>query len=110
VTSFTVEAITQPVHDENSWLPLRRVTDLVPGTILLEDPDEPMLVMPVTASTPVRAALFVEGILKLVGVAFVSAAIRRVDDAEDPPPVLSPEAERERAWAESINLDPTPAR
>ncbi|OFJ52565.1 hypothetical protein [Mycolicibacterium grossiae] len=107
MTLFTVEAITKPVYDESGWLPLRRITDLVPGTILLEDGDEPMLVIPVVASSPTRAALFVEGILKLVEVEFVSGAIRLADDEEDDePPVLSPEAEREHTWAESVSLTP----
>ncbi|WP_326566056.1 hypothetical protein [Mycobacterium sp. 3-98] len=101
MTTFTIEAITKPVHDETGWLPLRRVTDLVPGTLLIEDADEPMLILPVTASSPGRAALFVEGVLKVVGVEFVSGAIHHVEDDEGAPN-LSPEAEREREWVENI--------
>ena len=99
--TFTVEAVTKPVHDESGWFPLRRVTDLVPGTLLIEDPDEPMLVLPVNASSPSRAALFVEGVLQVVGVEFVSGTIRRVAD-DDSPANLSPEAERQHKQAESV--------
>lgn len=103
MTAFTVEAITQPVQDADGWLPLRRITDLIPGTILLEDAEEPMLVMPISASSTARAALFVEGVFALVGIEFVSGAIRPADDGDDDvAPTLSPEAERERAWAESV--------
>jgi hypothetical protein len=103
MTWFTVEAVSEPVHEVDGWLPLRRVTDLVPGTILLEDEEEPMLVMPVSASSPARAALFVEGILTLVGVEFVSGAIHLADDDDDgSPQMLSPEAAREHEWAEGV--------
>lgn len=105
MTLFTVEAVTKPVHDEAGWLPLRRITDLVPGTVLIEDGDEPMLVLPVVSSSATRAALFVEGILKLVGVEFVSGSMRPSDDDDDSPPVLSPEAEREHRWAEHVDLN-----
>jgi hypothetical protein len=104
MTTFTVEAVTKPVHDEAGWLSLRRVTDLVPGTLLIEDADEPMLVVPVSASSPGRAAMFVEGVLKVVGVEFVSGTIRHEDDDETPPN-LSPEAEREHELAERLPLD-----
>lgn len=103
MTTFTIEAITKPVHDEAGWLPLRRVTDMVPGTLLIEDGDEPMLILPVTASSPGRAAMFVEGVLKVVGVEFVSGAIQQVED-DEAPPNLSPEAEREHEWAEGFGL------
>lgn len=107
MTTFTVEAITKPVHDDAGWLPLYRITDLVPGTLLLEDAEEPMLVMPVVASSPTRAAAFVEGVLKLVGVEFVSGAIRHLDDEDESeaPEYSSPEVERERQRAENILLD-----
>ena len=40
MTWFTVEAVADPVCDADGWRPLRQITDLVPGTILLEDVDE----------------------------------------------------------------------
>jgi hypothetical protein len=104
MTTFTVEATCKPVHEVNGWLPLRRVTDLVPGTLLLEDAEEPMLVMPVVASSLGRAILFVDGVLKLVGVELVSAAIRIIEDDDGSPPLLSPEAELQHKWAESVAL------
>jgi hypothetical protein len=104
MTTFTVEATSKPVHEVNGWFPLRRVTDLVPGTLLLEDADEPMFVMPVVASSPARAILFVDGVLKLVGVELVSAALRAVEDEDDSPQLLSPEAEQMHKLAESVQL------
>jgi hypothetical protein len=103
---FTVEAVAKPVYNEDGWLPLRRVTDLIPGSFLIEDAEEPTLVMPVDASAPTRAWLFVEGIFKLVGIELVSAAIRPAEDDDDGPVVLSPEAEIQHKWAESVPLSP----
>jgi hypothetical protein len=102
---FTVEAVAKPVYTEEGWHPLRRVTDLVPGSFLIEDSQEPTLVMPVNSSAPARAALFVEGVFSLVGLQLVSAAVRPAED-DDGPLVLSPEAERQHEWAESVK--PTP--
>jgi hypothetical protein len=100
---FTVEAVTRPVHYDEYWLPLRRVTDLIPGSFLIEDPDEPTLVMPVNSSTPARAALFVEGVLKqLVGVEVVSTCVRPAEDDDGGQLVLSPEVERQHQWAENV--------
>lgn len=67
MTGYTVEAVAAPVVDSD-WSPLRRIIDLVPGTILLEDPEEPMLVIPVEAETPSMAFLFVDGVAKLASI------------------------------------------
>ncbi|MBY0442054.1 MAG: hypothetical protein K2Q25_07985 [Mycobacteriaceae bacterium] len=100
MTPFTVEAVTKPVYSEDGWLPIRRITDLVPGCFLIEDPEEPTLVMPVNSSAAARAALFVEGVLKLVGVELVAAKVHPAD--EDGPLELSPEAELVHDWAENV--------
>lgn len=101
MTTFTVEATSKPVHEVNGWLPLRRVTDLVPGTFLLEDADEPMLVMPVVASSPASAILFADEVLRLVGAELVTAAARIAED-DDSPQRLSREVAEQLEWAESV--------
>lgn len=65
--NYTVEVTTEPVVD-GRWESLRRAIDVVPGTVLLEDPDEPILMVPVAARTPVAAAQFVDGLAKLLGI------------------------------------------
>lgn len=87
MTEFTVEATTRAVTD-GDWSRLRSVIDLVPGTLLIEDAEEPMLVFPVQAESQGRAFLFVDGILKLVGLEPVSGRIGEAeidvdDDADD---------------------------
>lgn len=105
---FTVEAVSKPVYDESGWLPLRRVTDLIPGAFLIEDRDEPTLVIPVDSRAATRAALFVEGVFKLVGLDLVSASVHPAEDDDDEvgPVALTPEAEEQHEWAESVPLTP----
>jgi hypothetical protein len=103
---FTVEAVSKPVYNDDGWLPLRRVTDLIPGAFLIEDAEEPTLVMPVDASAPTRASLFVENIFKLVGIELVSETVRPAEDDDQGPALLSPEAELQHQWAESVPLSP----
>lgn len=63
---YTVEVTTKPVENDD-WSRLRNVTDVVPGTLLLEDPDEPMLIIPVEADAPGDAFRFVDGLATLLG-------------------------------------------
>jgi hypothetical protein len=62
MTLYTVEATTASTSDFRS---LRRFTDIVPGTFLLEDPEEPTLVFPVDANSAMAAVRFIEGVAKL---------------------------------------------
>lgn len=66
MNSFTVEIVMAPVQG-NDWTELRRVTDVLPGTILLEDPEEPMLIIPVDADSQRSAAIFVQGAMSVLG-------------------------------------------
>lgn len=103
MSDFTVEATTAAVAD-GDWSRLRSVTDMVPGTFLIEDPDEPVLVFPVQAASPSLAALFVEGILNLVELELVSGTISpapesEVDEHDDEPT----DAQRAvNAWIEQV--------
>lgn len=63
---FTVEVVAAPVT-QGDWSTLRGVTDIIPGTILLEDPAEPMLIFPIEAETLQTAAVFVQGVMSVVG-------------------------------------------
>lgn len=62
MTLYTVEATTASTSDFRS---LRRFTDIVPGTFLLEDPEEPTLIFPVDANSAMAAVRFIEGVAKL---------------------------------------------
>lgn len=72
--NFTVEATTAPVLN-GDWSLLRHVIDVVPGTILIEDADEPVLVVPVQAEEPMKAALFVDGLSKMLGIELRAGSI-----------------------------------
>ncbi len=62
----TVEIVLAPVVDGH-WRKLRDAVDTIPGTILLEDSEEPMLIIPVDASSPRTAAIFVQGVMTVLG-------------------------------------------
>lgn len=63
---YTVEVSTSPISDDAGWEKLRNVLDVVPGSMLIEDRDEPTLIVPVVATEPMKAALFVDGLAKLL--------------------------------------------
>jgi len=65
MNAYTVEVVTRPVEDDN-WTRLREVTDHLPGTILLEDAEEPTFIIPVDAPTLRAAALLVEGAMRVL--------------------------------------------
>jgi hypothetical protein len=54
MTAYNVEAITAPVRN-GDFDKLRDTIDVIPGTILVEDPDEPTLIFPVDADNPREA-------------------------------------------------------
>lgn len=74
---FTVEVTTRPIT-ESDWNVHRSVLDAVPGTVLIEDPEEPILYIPVEADDPMKAAKFVEGLAKLTGLKLKSGKISPV--------------------------------
>lgn len=103
--TFTVEAIAAPVASESDFETLRHLTDLVPGTFLLEDPVEPTLVMPVEAPDMVSAAKFVRGLSLVTGVEFTGLNIAPAPsdedglDFEEDEPVTSPVSEALKLYA-----------
>ena len=56
--------------------------DIVPGTILLEDPREPVLIIPVEAAGPMEAARFVQGIAILADVQITAGSINPAPEAD----------------------------
>lgn len=111
MSDFTVEATTAAVTD-GDWSLLRSVTDLVPGTFLIEDPQAPVLVLPVQADSPSKAALFVEGILRLADLELVSGTIEPApepdfesasDDGDDD----NPQTDAERFVNEWVDRVPS---
>lgn len=66
--SYNVEAIMAPVVNDE-WDQLRDLIDVIPGTILVEDPDAPLLVFPVDdVEDGDKAFDLVNGYLTLRGV------------------------------------------
>lgn len=66
MTDFTVETVMAPVVNDD-WSTLRSMTDVVPGTLLLEDSQEPTLIFPVEADTLSQAAALVQGVASVAG-------------------------------------------
>lgn len=79
--NFTVELTVDPVGNDG-WGLLRDVVDLVPGTLLIEDPEEPVLMVPVDAEDAMKAALFCDGLATLVGFTVRSGVIRPTPEAD----------------------------
>ncbi|WP_182357815.1 hypothetical protein [Tomitella gaofuii] len=113
MTWYNVSVVTAPIDDDD-WSALRRLTDLVPGTILLEDPLEPLLIFPVSEENQGRAYLFVDGILKLVGVTPVKGEIEEgpveaedfQSDCQETAPTLPEATRRVAEWMEQVPQSP----
>lgn len=56
------------IADESDWDELRELIEIIPGTILVEDPDAPLLIFPVDAPDDYAAFSLVDGVLRLRGV------------------------------------------
>lgn len=76
---FTVEVTTVPVEDDD-WGLWHRVIDAAPGTVLLADAEEPVLVFEVQATSPLKAAQFVDGITTLVGLGVLNGTVSPIPD------------------------------
>jgi hypothetical protein len=74
MTEFTVEVTARAV-EQGSFSALRRALETVPGTILLEDAESPVLLFPVQAPNAMQAARFVGGVAKLLGLEFAEGRI-----------------------------------
>ena len=64
--NYTLEVVTSPVI-ENDFSVLARVLDDIPGSALLEDPDEPTLILDVDADSRNKAQMFVLGMAQVLG-------------------------------------------
>jgi hypothetical protein len=108
MTDFTVEATVAAVTD-GDWSELRRVIDLVPGTLLIEDAEEPVLIFPVQADSPTRALLFVDGVAKLVGLVICAGTVYPTPDVDyetpaevDDEETTTPAVEAVNRWIDSV--------
>lgn len=114
MTSYTVEVRTAPVAD---WALHYQAIDAVPGTILLEDPEDPTLMIPVDAESPLKAAQFVQGLATLIGLTIRGATIyptpdedfETEDDEEPTPPTTTPTVQRLDEWVKNSERDLCPA-
>ncbi|CAN5171214.1 hypothetical protein BH11ACT4_BH11ACT4_09490 [soil metagenome] len=117
MTNFTVDVITAPVAD-GDWSLLRSVLDTVPGSILLEDPVEPRLLVAVDAETPLKAATFVDGVSQVIGFRIESGSIYETPEVDfeldtDGPssePSLNTAALTIRTWFNEIPPAPNRGR
>lgn len=82
MTLYTVEVTTPPVED-GDWTVLLTALDTVPGTVLLRDEESPSLLIPVDATSPMRAAMFVDGLSKVLGFQVLSGEIYETPDADE---------------------------
>lgn len=113
MTRFTVELLLEPVENDD-WSLLRSVIDAVPGSSLIEDPQEPQLFIPVDADSPLRAATFVDGLSQLIG--FISIKGQIYEPAEDfdapdddeTPDAVTPASAAVQAWVDEIPPVPHP--
>lgn len=90
MTSYTVEVTTAPAPG-GDFSAYYRAIDAVPGTIVVEDVEAPVLIVPVEAASPLKAARFVDGLAKLVQLEPVSGRIYptpevdfELDDDDEP--------------------------
>ncbi|OBF79873.1 hypothetical protein A5791_10335 [Mycobacterium sp. 852002-51163_SCH5372311] len=83
MNAYNVEAILGPVADEGSWDEIRDLIDVIPGTILVEDPDAPLLIFPVDARDDYAAFSLVDGFLRLRGVEPLKGRICLVENGSD---------------------------
>ena len=83
--TFTVEATTIPVTDDN-WTTFYEVLSDIPGSMLIEDPEQPTLVIPTDCDAPDRAFAFVSGLATVTGLTLVEAKAYETpeDDADLP--------------------------
>jgi hypothetical protein len=75
MADFTVEATTLPVVDNDGWRPLHRVLDMVPGSVLLSDPEMPTLILTVNAISESGAEQFAVMLLATAGAEVVSTSV-----------------------------------
>jgi hypothetical protein len=78
---FTV-AVTLPAVNEGDWTRIYGYLDLVPGTVLVEDPEEPQLLIPVEASDALNAVNFVRGISLVSGMTIVAGEVYAAPEEE----------------------------
>lgn len=64
--NYTMEVVASPVI-ENDFSVLARVLDDIHGSALIEDPDQPTLILDVDADSRNKAQMFVLGMAQVLG-------------------------------------------
>jgi hypothetical protein len=83
--TLTVEATTIPVSN-GDWTMFYEVLSDIPGSMLIEDPEQPTLVIPTDCDAPDRAFAFVSGLATVTGLTLVEAkAYETPEDDSDLP-------------------------
>jgi hypothetical protein len=108
MTSFSVDVTNAPVVD-GDWTVLHAAIDAVPGAFLVADAEEPHIIFPVDADSPLKAATFVEGLSQVVGFEVVSGSIHLAPEIDfdlpedDVPPAPATKATTAvRQWLDAI--------
>ena len=78
---FNVEVTTHAVKRDD-WTRHLRAVDAVPGTMLLQDAEQPTLAFPVECDNPMRAARFVEGVLSITGLSAAAMSVGDLPEAD----------------------------
>ena len=106
--TFTVEATTIPVTDGN-WAVFYELLNDIPGSMLIEDPEQPTVIIPTDCELPDRAFAFVSGLATVTGLTLVEARAYETpeDDADLPEDDVveihtSDSINRVRDWIASI--------
>ncbi|WZH35462.1 MAG: hypothetical protein PIR02_11820 [Microbacterium enclense] len=99
---------TAPVVDDD-WSVHYAAIDAVPGAFLVADEEEPHIIFPVDADSPLKAATFVEGLSQVVGFEVLSGTVELTPDIDfDMPEDDAPAAEPTRTttavreWLDAI--------
>lgn len=79
---FTVEITAAPVLNDN-WDAIHDLMDQVPGTILITDPEEPVLQFPVRGFTDLLALSEMRSLVVSMGVEYTALRVYRAEDPED---------------------------
>lgn len=79
---FTVEVTTAPPVN-GDWSELRDLMDQVPGTLLIEDLEEPVVQFPISGYTDLLALSEVRSLVVSMGIEYTSLRIYPAENPED---------------------------
>lgn len=102
--TYTLEVATFPVIDDD-WAAHTRVLDTIPGSALLEDQEDPILIFDVDAESLNKAMAFVSGIAQQFD--FIVKSVTVIDESEASKTGMAPDLEAVEEW---VGKAPAPDR